>query len=131
MAYKFEDKFVHFRWDDELKGKMVFFADSIKDLEENVCTGSEEMKILDGRIPNSDYPLVVGRSSWKFVYYDPNYDIKIAYEEGKTIQYKAKDTGRWCDWDNSLGKCPFLDDVEYRIKPEAKRVTYYVPLLHA
>lgn len=123
MAYRFEDKFVHFRWDDSLKGKKVFYADSISCLEEDVAKG-EDYKLLIGASENKMYPFLISGSeelsdtNWKFVYYDPNYEVKLAYEEGKQIQYKAKDTGNWCDWENYLGKCSFCNDVEYRIKSE-------------
>ena len=47
------------------------------------------------------------------------WEVIKAYGEGKTIQYKARDTGRWCDWIDSIcSDCTFYDDVEYRIKPE-------------
>lgn len=123
MAYRFEDKFIHFRWDDSLKGKKVFYADSISCLEEDVAKG-EDYKLLIGASENKMYPFLISGSeelsdtNWKFVYYDPNYEVKLAYEEGKQIQYKAKDTGNWCDWENYLGKCSFCNDVEYRIKSE-------------
>lgn len=121
MAYKFEDKFVHFRWDDSLKGKKVFYADSISQLEEDVAEG-EDIKTLIGANEHSTTPFIIeeedGMSAdWKFVYYDPNYEVKLAFEKGMVIQYRAKDKGDWCDWNNSLGKCPFLDALEYRIKP--------------
>lgn len=46
-----------------------------------------------------------------------------AYGEGKTIQYKARDTGEWCDWKDCLCyDCTFYNDVEYRIKPELTEI---------
>lgn len=129
MAYKFEDKFVHFRWDDSLKGKNVFYANSIDCLENDVDKG-EDYRLLLGASEVENFPFHIKKggevgTNWKFVYYDPNYEVKLAYEEGKQIQYRAKGTGNWCDWDNSLCRCPFLDDVEYRIKSE---VNAYVSL---
>ena len=45
--------------------------------------------------------------------------VMQAFAEGKPIQYKAIDTGRWCDWNYDVGSdCSFSDNVEYRIKPE-------------
>lgn len=122
MAYKFEDKFVHFRWDDSLKGKKVFCADCISTLEYDVAEGEDYRELLRYS-GNKTCPFTVKSSdgehdnNWQFVYYDPNYEVKLAYEEGKKIQYRAIDTGDWCDWNNSLGICPFLDAFEYRIKP--------------
>ena len=49
------------------------------------------------------------------------WEVIKAYGEGKTIQYKARDTGRWCDWKDSIcSDCTFYDDVEYRIKPNTE-----------
>lgn len=46
-----------------------------------------------------------------------------AYAEGKTIQYKARDTGQWCDWKDCLcSDCTFYDDIDYRIKPELTEI---------
>lgn len=120
MAYKFEDKFVHFRYDDSLQGKRVFYADNIDNLERDVAEG-EDCRVLIGASEATGYPFLMDRSydvNWKFVYYDPNYDVKLAYEEGKQIQYKAIDAENWSNWDDSLGKCPFCEWAEYRVKPE-------------
>lgn len=53
-----------------------------------------------------------------------------AFAEGKPFQYKAIDTGRWCDWDyNICSNCPFEDNVEYRITPECdvQKENHYRP----
>lgn len=123
MAYKFEDKFVHFRWDDSLKGKKVFYADSISTLEEDVAKGEDIMTLIGAANKHDTSPFCIEdedgtTTDWKFIYYDPNYEVKLAFEKGMVIQYKAKDTGNWCDWDNSLCKCSFHEDIEYRVKPE-------------
>ena len=119
MNYRFEDRFVRFRWDDSLKGKKVFYADNIKCLENDVAEGEDYKEVYENTTGKVS-PFHVESANWKFVYYDPNYEVKLAYEKGEQIQYKAKDTGNWCDWNDSLSKCPFRDDVEYRTKPASK-----------
>lgn len=124
MAYRFEDKFVHFRWSDELKGKKVFYADSIDTLEANVAE-SANIGVLIGATGENRTPFLVKAEHvehsvpWKFVYYDPNYEVKVAYEEGKTIQISG-DGETWVDWEDDHD--PDWDSVfQFRIKPEKYR----------
>ena len=61
---------------------------------------------------------------WKFVYYDPNYDCKIAYNNGKKIQFKNKASDVWLQSDFEP---KWSNDCDYRIKPEEpdnKRMTH-------
>lgn len=128
MAYKFEDKFVHFRYDASLKGKKVFYADSISCLEDDVTKG-EDCRILLGACESDLYPfLIEGResegesaSNWKFVYYDPNYEAKLAYEKGKKIQFLTTEN----EWLDCRNKPDWSEYTKYRIKPET---TAYVIL---
>lgn len=107
---KFEDKFVHFRWSEELKGKKCFVADDMEDLE-LAFTKGETYDV--GERKSSAFPFSANDSYYRFAYYDPNYDCKVAYNEGKKIQFKYK-KDEWRD-----AKCPeWLDDFEYRIKPD-------------
>lgn len=112
MAYKFEDKFVRFRWRDELAGKKCFFADNIEELEASVREGKLK-PCLDKHSDN--FPFETEDDFFTLCYYDPNYEVKLAYEEGKQIQISG-DGETWVDWEderdpdwNSL----FL----FRIKP--------------
>lgn len=116
---KFEDKFVHFRWSDELEGKSVFYADDIHTLIKDVKSGYDIAIVEESGM--LDAPFEVNGNSWSFVYYDPHYDLKLAYEQGKTIQVKHILTGEWedmtdtnIDWDN-------VDGYELRIKPEESK----------
>lgn len=118
---KFENRFVHFTWDESLKGKECFVADNIPDLNDNFNDGNRET-VID--CFNRVFPFKINGDCFRFAYCDPNYDVKVAYEEGKQIQYKAKDTGRWCDWEDSLSKCTFVDNVEYRVKPEESKLKW-------
>ena len=111
VMIKFENKFVHFCWDEKLKGKQCFVADGMEDLRKDFEHGY--LKTVESYYAE-DYPFKAEPGFYRFAYYDPNYDCKIAYNEGKTIQGRTKRATTWKD-------IPFpewTDDVEYRIKPE-------------
>ena len=117
----FDKKFVHFMWDDELEGKKGFFDDSINDLIDVVNDDPINNPYNNGygtvvKSNNDDEPFLKKESdiSWKFFYYDPNYECKKAYAEGKQIQLFNPDTGDWIDSDEP----EWLDILKYRIKPE-------------
>lgn len=117
----FNKKFVYFMWDDELKGKECFYDDNIEGLRDTVNKNKTDFKGCLG--PNtSDYPFrpVLGTKtccSWRFAYYDPNYECKVAYSEGKKIQHRRKGEKDWYE------STPAWDPrYEYRIKS----VKYYV-----
>lgn len=125
MKELFDKKFVHIMWDDSLKGKRGFFADGINELigivntNLKVRTSSAKYNTTE----DTNYPFESANGThFKFFYYDPNYECKRAYAEGKQIQY-FRDDGIWCD---CAGTPEWYDDVEYRIKSESesKRMTY-------
>lgn len=121
---KFDKKYVHFMWSDELKGKVCVLEDYIGELQQRVEQHDEQYihTVIDKY--NANYPFYTqGREHFSFCYYDPYYEFKIALEQGKTIQGKTILTGEWVDmagknidWDN-------VDGYELRIKPEVKPVT--------
>ena len=124
----FDKRFVHFMWDDELKGKNVFVADTIDALIFAVrndgecgvktnalrCSSRASLPFLDS-IFNNCYP---------FAYYDPNYEVKRAYyKEGKKIEFRPKDEHlSWMPCVNPSWK----NDVEYRVKPEEEKWCVYL-----
>jgi len=120
----FDKKFVYFMWDEKLKDKECFVSDDIKMLELRV-ENNDRNSIYTVKCPsnNSYYPISVDPESnvngnsnavdYRFVYYDPLYDIKWAWKNGKTVQSLYQE--EWIDnaypnWDNSC--------EEFRIKPE-------------
>lgn len=114
----FDKRFVHFMWDDELEGKKCFVADYIDTIQALVEKGDENTLYLvtcsnDERKPFRRRNRTATR---QFAYYDPNYEVKKAFNEGKPIQVTSKGTDKWLDlhceptWD--------LRD-EYRVKPES------------
>lgn len=106
----FDKKFVHFMWDDELEGKKGFFADDIATLEGFVKSKASVFIVRKSRL--KDKPFSIKGGGFRFFYYDPNYEVKKAYAEGKTVQFEYN--GYWVDCDNPA----FEDEDLYRIKPE-------------
>ena len=122
----YDKKYVYFDWDKELEGKKGFFGDSINHIKQNIRDNRIMWfgEICHNVNTNTDYPFAFidesGNSHcFRFCYYDPYYEFRKAYLEEKQIQYKAVDTGEWCD---CFGYPSFFPNSEYRIKPEV----YYV-----
>lgn len=126
MKELFNKKFVYFMWDDGLIGKDCFTASSIKELITKVNERDVKCQVKKG--DNDEFPFKANIFQYKFAYYDPNYDIKIAYNEGKQIQFQSLVDGGWCDCDE-LSEDSWDDDYKYRIKPaedekQTKCMTY-------
>lgn len=111
VVIKFEDKYVHFRWTDELKGKKCFVANDMATLRRAFENGSR--RTITGEY--SEANPFTAQGFFPFAYYDPNYDCKIAFNEGKTIQFKSHVDGAWCNCGDMEGL--WDDNYEYRIKP--------------
>lgn len=129
----FDKKFVHFTWEDELKGKVCFVADDIDVLQEEVMKGiGTDIVHTHNTSTQTSFPFETIDDYYRFAYYDPNYGIKKAYMEGTQVQYRFKDAERWHDTSESdiadikrTGLSWFDDNCEYRIKPkESNRMTY-------
>ena len=131
----YDKKYVYFEWDDILEGKKCFLANNPTDLKMNVncgctdCYGEVEQK------SDKNFPFRLKNSkSWNnegcFIYYDPNYEVKKAWIEGKQIQVKYYLYSEWedvCEKFSSEKDFKKLnwDKNEWRIKPteEIKYVT--------
>lgn len=113
---EFEDKYVHFRWDDSLKDKECFVGDEITELEHAFREGGRQTVAYKR---DFIYPFQTSDGNYfRFAYYDPNYDCKSAFNEGKKIQSRQKGNS-WQDTE-----CPaWLPDFEYRIKPKGLQWT--------
>lgn len=105
--------YVYFDWDDVLEGKECFVADYIDNLKWNVNHNSDPEQITHNK-DNDSYPFREKdtKREWCFAYYDPYYELRKAYLEGKQLQFKDGD-----DWIDVDGEPCFIGD-EYRIKPE-------------
>ena len=113
----YDKMYVYFDWDDVLEGKECFVADYIDNLKWNVNNNSDPEQITHNK-DNDSYPFREKdtKREWCFAYYDPYYELRKAYLEGKQLQLKDGD-----DWIDIDGEPCFIGD-EYRIKPEV----YYV-----
>lgn len=112
---EFKPEYVRCTWSQELEGKEVCYSDSIDELWREVTSSKDNRTHCDkGR--STDYPFKCGIQNFRFVYYDPNYSLKIAHEQGQKIECKKKGD-IWKDWDY-IPDPEWLDDHEYRIKPE-------------
>jgi len=116
----FKKRFVHCFWNDELEGKKGFIADTLEELRIYVQNKDKQSLVLITASHNEDYAFTSDDvdENYQFCYYDPLYEMKVAYEEGKIIQYRSKITGKWVDCEHR----PLWDDnfINYRIKPEEK-----------
>lgn len=115
----FDKQYVYFMWDDELIDKYCFVADTIDDLRDavNDFTGYPE-RIVGKHAP--DYPFQTEGTHYVFAYYDPNYNCKYAYKQGKTIQAYINCSDSWIDsqqptWDSAC---------KFRIKPDDDYTLY-------
>lgn len=120
----FNPKFVHFMWDDELEGKMGFVADNINDLQDFV-DGTHYKPAVVSRSDKSDcFPFKIkddngNGMNFKFFYYDPLYEFKLAQKQGKTVQCMTTINVKngWADMSDSWN-WNINPDTKYRIKPE-------------
>ena len=114
--YKFNEKYIHVMWNNELTGKTVFYAESIANLMDYTKFGGlvcrKGVATYSGDV---EFPFEVDGRNYRFVYYDPCYELKVAQEQGKTIQY-LDGHGKWQD----MGKWELFDHIEYRIKPDVQ-----------
>ena len=112
----FDKRFVHFMWDDSLKGKEGFYADTIENLIKHVERNDSDYY---GQLERESTPLpfrICNGAHWHFFYYDPMYEIKLAWKQGAQIQARVKDSKRdWVDLENP--KWGFVG-YKYRVKPE-------------
>jgi len=118
----YDPKFVHFEWDESLKGNKGFYSDGIHNLKEHVNNYEKYYycNTEKGEDPNYPYyPFAIGGLNRTFFYYDPNYEIKWAYfKEGKTVQLQGSVSGEWSDVTPDKKPSYFDDRCVYRIKPE-------------
>lgn len=120
----FDKQFVYFMWDDSLKGKKCFVADEVDLLEQRVENNAiDSFYTVKSHSTSLHYPFCIDLSKqnaeydntadYRFVYYDPLYDIKWAWKQGACIQCRCH-SGAWLDastpdWDNKA--------LEFRVKP--------------
>ena len=85
----FDKNFVNFLWDDELDGKECFVACEIQDLIQAVNINSLEHKCVIHKSPDLYYPFQTRCDCTRFAYYDPLYEYKLAWANGKSIKVET------------------------------------------
>ena len=112
----FDPEFIRAKYDETLRGKPVFFGDSLDAIRGYVesNTGSSFVTGFDYDADREFCGFKVSASpySWEFVYYDPLYEIKLAHKQGKRIQ--KKQGGEW----ENITNPSWSSDIEYRVAPE-------------
>lgn len=127
----YNSKFVYFEWDKKLEGMMGFVAQNIVSLKSQVNDNPKTMVTLSGSDDVCPFTYYVDEEitcDYQFAYYDPDYEVKKAFMEGKTIQARyspekcdADVKHEWFDIDLDRAAGGFnFDDFELRLKPELK-----------
>lgn len=109
----FDRQFVNVIWDDALLRKPCFYADEMSELIKYVENNNLDYKGVVTESNDVDFQFVSsGRDmGYRFAYYDPNYELKRAYKDGKTIQYQDVSG----DWHDCVPNWNTKD--KYRVKP--------------
>lgn len=112
---RFEDRFLHRVYDESLKGKRVFYADSIPELAKYVEDNDERFVGTVIGTNNTTYSFhIKDKENYMFVYFDPYYELKIAYERGYRI-LALHTSGIWVTIKNPNWSYP---PEHYKIKPD-------------
>lgn len=108
----FDPKFIRVKPDESLIGKKVFFGDSLDELKTDVDSRTGVYRTLREA---TDCAFIDDEGhTWDYAYYDPLYEIKVAYAKGKQIQLWFPLSGKWED----VEEPQWHGDRQYRIKPE-------------
>lgn len=120
----YNKKYVYFEWDDELEGKKGFVADNVFSLKNCVNNGNYYEVLCKSQDLTTAYPFSQSDidSTYVFAYYDPDYEVKKAFFDGKTIQARFKDTtSEWFDINkDTLSDGYSLEDFDLRMIEEWK-----------
>ena len=122
----YNKRYVYFEWDDELKDKKGFVADNIEALK-NFVNNCKYYEILHkSQSVTNGYPFSQSDTDSMriFAYYDPDYEVKKAFFDGKTIQARFKVADRYHDREwfdinkDTLSEGYTLEDFELRMEDE-------------
>ena len=116
----FDKKCVYFMWADKLAGKEGFYSDGIAYLIMCVESNSLEHKgYVKRNCENDTYQFnnVQSDNSYQFFYYDPLYNIKWEWKQGKQIQSRSK-VWRDAEWEDDDYPQWNNQCMEFRVRPE-------------
>lgn len=76
----YDKRYVYFDWDDKLKDKNVFVADSIDWIKYKVneCRTDLMVEIKESKNPSKPFELKLTEDTFVFAYYDPFYEKKTS-----------------------------------------------------
>ena len=131
MSEIFDKRFVYFMWDDELKGKTCFVADNIDLLVFAVNNDGEQGVKTNALIcsERKSKPFIdsVREKCYPFAYYDPNYEVKKAFNEGKKVQIMLASGIDWRDVECEDAFEQFIKEGrKFRIKPKEENWIVYL-----
>ena len=118
----FDKRYVYFMWDDILKDKRCFFADSISTLIQSVNANSDRVFVIKSYCDDTLPFHVVDGCKYRFAYYDLNYDCKRAYmKDGCKIECRLKGytNSAWEVCEN-----PSWDTERYEYRIKVKELCY-------
>lgn len=79
----YDKKYIYFKWDDKLEGKKGFVSTDILNIKEQVNNGTNITEIHRSSDNTKPFVPKYYDCDCSFAYYDPNYEVKKAYNEGK------------------------------------------------
>ncbi|MCR5621375.1 MAG: hypothetical protein K6G18_05920 [Treponema sp.] len=86
----FDKRFVHFMWDEQLRGRRCFYADNIGLLIYRVESRDEEHRAVVEEGQSEDLPFLLKGEGYhafaRFAYYDPRYDERVALIDAREGQ---------------------------------------------
>lgn len=127
----FDKKFVYLEWDDKLKGKKVFIGDTLPQLRVSVNGHCDSLQGMSKNISDdSFYPFISPCGTrYAMVYYDPLYEYKQAYNQGKKVEVYGF-VGISRAWIEVKDDWKWEENYEYRVKPETPDC-YILSMSHA
>ena len=117
----FDRKFMNFIWDGRLTGKKCIVGDNAYTMKCAINGDSDTLLSSENVYYSGDdaYPFESSFGKYSFCYYDPNFEVKRAFMQGKKIEvfYPSEDV-----WYTITDEQTFLllceSDREFRIKDD-------------
>lgn len=113
----FDNRYVRIMWDDILEGKDCFYAETAEKLVFYV-NNNFPVAVIKGitrdYFDSNGFPK---DPHYSFVYYDPNYQCRLSFDEGNMIQSRPSDSRSDDDWKDDP-EPSWSDNLTYRVKPD-------------
>lgn len=120
----FDEKFVHVLWNNDLAGSKGFVANNIQELINKVEEKRSDKQFEIRKSENQNAPFFMSGigCSYPFAYIDPYYEIKIAYLDGKTIEWYNAFKDCWCPIDSMTNFIVAINEQnKLRIKDDSQK----------